>query len=268
MRNNNLPGAIQDAARASDDPGPLPGNAKAATLLALNNERVLREQINEIRHLGRRAIDDAIEIGRRLVECKRIVGHGNWGGWLEHEFAWAESTALRFVHMYELAQTKPFNLVDLNLPASALYLIAAPSTPEAARQEILDRAAAGEPVSVSDAKKLIQRHRASPAADLVDAAHQDSAAADRNIGNCGGDQDEAGGELPAVAASESQIAPETKQATRRSLLQIWTDGDPAERELIRDVVKQEYLARTTGANLLTKFRPTGAPTCCASSSIA
>jgi Protein of unknown function (DUF3102) len=116
---------------------------------------VLAEHVSEIRRLGKRAIQDVIEIGRRLTVCKEIVGHGNWLSWLEREFGWSQATALNFMHVHELAQTKSANFTDLNLPVSTLYLLAAPSTPEAARTEILERVGAGEQVSSSEVKETI-----------------------------------------------------------------------------------------------------------------
>ena len=46
----------------------------------------LAEHVTAIRQLGKRVVADVAEIGRRLFECKRICGHGNWLPWLEREF--------------------------------------------------------------------------------------------------------------------------------------------------------------------------------------
>jgi len=58
---------------------------------------ILAEHAVAIQALGKRALDDLIEIGRRLTECKRICGHGNWLPWLGREFGCSGSTALRYV---------------------------------------------------------------------------------------------------------------------------------------------------------------------------
>jgi hypothetical protein len=58
-----------------------------------------------------------------------------------------------YLRLYEMSRTK--NFLDLDLPVSVLHLLAAPSTPEPVRTEILDLATAGEDVSVADVKAAI-----------------------------------------------------------------------------------------------------------------
>jgi hypothetical protein len=47
----------------------------------------------------------------------------------------------------------------LDLPFKCLYMLAAPSTPEEARETIIERAQAGEPVSIADVKQTIETVR-------------------------------------------------------------------------------------------------------------
>jgi len=118
----------------------------------------LIEHASAIRSLGKRVVADVIEIGRRLSDAKRICGHGNWLPWLEREFGWDERTAQRFISVYELAG-KSDNLSDLNLPVSSLYLLAAPSTPEQVRDEIIERASSGEILPVAEVKRVVREHK-------------------------------------------------------------------------------------------------------------
>jgi len=115
----------------------------------------LAEHAAEIRRLGKRVVRDVIEIGERLTKCKALAGHGNWLPWLEREFGWTDDTALNFMRAHELAKSRNFR--DLNLPISGLYLLAAPSTPKEARDEIIERAQAGETVPVAEVKRTIER---------------------------------------------------------------------------------------------------------------
>jgi hypothetical protein len=127
---------------------------------ALDNP-ILAKHAAEIRRLGKRVVEDVIEIGGRLTECKRICGHGNWLPWLNREFGWSEDTALNFMRAHELAKSRNFR--DLSLPVSSLYLLAAPSTPKKARDEIIERAQAGKTVPVAEAKRIIEDRREQPA---------------------------------------------------------------------------------------------------------
>ncbi len=96
---------------------------------------VVTKHAEAIRCLGKRIVADVIEIGRRLTECKKVLGHGNWGVWLDREFGWSDRQALNFMRVYELAESKSENFSDLHLPVSVLYLLAAPSTSPEMRKE-------------------------------------------------------------------------------------------------------------------------------------
>jgi hypothetical protein len=93
-----------------------------------------------------------------LTECKRICGHGNWLPWLEQEFGWTDKTAENFINVYKLA-SKFENFSNLDLPLSGLYLLAAPSTPESAKTEVIERATAGEAFPVAKVKRTVERHK-------------------------------------------------------------------------------------------------------------
>ena len=119
-----------------------------------SDNRILAKHAAAICRLGKRVVADVIEIGRLLTECKRICGHGNWLPWLDREFGWTDDTALNFMRVYELSKSRNFR--DLSLPLSGLYLLAAPSTPQEARDEIIERAQAGEKIPVVEAKRIIE----------------------------------------------------------------------------------------------------------------
>src|SRR5262245_14339492 len=116
----------------------------------------LAEHADAIRQLGKRMVADVIEIGDRLSECKRICRHGKWLAWLEREFGWRVDTANRFIQLRKLSNQIP-QVAEFDLPLSGLYLLAAPSTPDEARNEIIKRAEAGEPVGVSDIKETVEK---------------------------------------------------------------------------------------------------------------
>ena len=122
-------------------------------------DQVLTEHADSIRKLGSRVIADAIEIGRRLSECKQIVGHGNWLPWLKREFRWSERTARNFISVYEFVRRKSANLADLAIDISSVYLLAAPSAPEHAREAVLSRLESGEALSLAEVKRIVSNAR-------------------------------------------------------------------------------------------------------------
>jgi hypothetical protein len=129
-------------------------------------ETILAQNAEVIRALGKRVVADVIEIGQRLSESKALCGHGNWLPWLDREFGWSDDTALRYMQVGDLAKSR--NLRDLNLPISGLYLLAAPSTPEEARQGVIEQTENGESLSVSDVKKLVTEARNRQAAETAE----------------------------------------------------------------------------------------------------
>jgi hypothetical protein len=119
----------------------------------------LAEHVIVIRSLGRRMMADALEIGRRLAECRRLIGHGDWIGWLDRELGVTDRSALNFMRLYQLSLNRSENFADLNLPVSGLYLLAQPSTSDAVRDDVLERAAKGETISIADIRRAVSAEK-------------------------------------------------------------------------------------------------------------
>ena len=119
---------------------------------------LVAEHLQVIRSRGRRMIEDAIEIGARLTECRRLIRR-DWIGWLDRELGFSDRAALDFMRVYHLALTRSENFSDLSLPVSGLYLLARPSTSEATRDDILGRASAGETISFAEIKREVSGER-------------------------------------------------------------------------------------------------------------
>ncbi|MFB2772493.1 DUF3102 domain-containing protein [Pelatocladus sp. BLCC-F211] len=127
------------------------------TALETETRIFLQQYTRDIKSLIRRTSQDIIEIGEKLSEVKQQLRHGNFINWLKYEFNWSESTATRFMQVK--AQFKSVNLTDLHISASALYLLAAPSTPQQARKEALERASLGEVISYSSACTIVNQYK-------------------------------------------------------------------------------------------------------------
>lgn len=124
---------------------------------ALDTETLsfVREQTGEIRLLMKRTARDIISIGQKLIEIKELLGHGQYRKWIKTEFNWGKSTA----NSFENVAKRFANVQNLDIfTPSVLYELAAPSTPESARQEAIARAEAGEKIGYKSAKEIKKKH--------------------------------------------------------------------------------------------------------------
>jgi len=126
------------------------------TSLDTETAEFIQQQTTEIKGLFRQSIENILRIGQGLLQVKERLPHGQWLDWLEAEFGWTDRTALNYMHAAE--QFKLETVSDLNMAARALYLLASPSTPEEAREEALERAQAGERITVTAARNLRDKY--------------------------------------------------------------------------------------------------------------
>ncbi|MEH2361772.1 DUF3102 domain-containing protein [Nostoc sp.] len=112
------------------------------------------------RRLKRSAMD-IYYIGLNLLEAQNIIEHGQFLPWLRQEFGMSKTSAYEFIHVAEAFESKfPIigNLINSIAP-TALYKLAAPSTPEAARDEAINLVKTGEVVDPGVAKNLIKKYK-------------------------------------------------------------------------------------------------------------
>jgi protein gp37 len=112
---------------------------------------------SEIKALVGRTAQNIVLIGEKLQAVKEQLQHGQWEVWLRTEFAWSDQSARRMMQVAE--RFKSNNLLDLRVDVSALYILAAPSTPPAAAEEAMSLAQQGEAISPTRAKALVNKHR-------------------------------------------------------------------------------------------------------------
>jgi Protein of unknown function (DUF3102) len=128
-------------------------------------EAELARYAREIRALSKQAI---VEIGRRLIECERLCkAEGCWLQWLNIEFKWSRITADNFINVARAA-ARVKNFDTLNVPVSALYLLAAPSTPAEVIEAVAERGEQGERVSLAEVRTIIAEVKARAAPEIED----------------------------------------------------------------------------------------------------
>ena len=83
---------------------------------ALTTERtpqVIATEINSIKSQTRNIMLQAsIEIGRRLIEAKALVPHGEWGNWLQESVDYSDRTAQNLMRIYTEYGNKQIGMFD------------------------------------------------------------------------------------------------------------------------------------------------------------
>lgn len=117
----------------------------------------VKERALLIHQTARRTAEGIVQIGKWLTEVKEKLDHGQWLPWLKSEFGWSQPTAFRFMQVYEAFKLS--NLNNLVIDVSALYLIAAPSTPKPVVKEVIKRAERGEPMTRAKALEVLEDYK-------------------------------------------------------------------------------------------------------------
>jgi hypothetical protein len=129
---------------------------------------LLKQRATEIRDRMGRTVQTAVEIGDRLIEVRGHLRAADGGGaafaaWVGAEFQWSRSMAYRFISVAEKFGGRPASQIG-TIATSALYLLAADSTPDDVREHFLAAAAGGEPVTHAAVKGQIAEAREQAAA--------------------------------------------------------------------------------------------------------
>ncbi len=134
---------------------------KAEPKTLAEKEQRLAALAQDTRRRLKRSTLDIYYIGLNLLEAQNITEHGEFLPWLRREFGMGKTSAYEFIHVASAFESKlPIigNLLNAIIP-TALYKLAAPSTPEAARAEAIERVQAGEVVGPDVAREIINRHK-------------------------------------------------------------------------------------------------------------
>lgn len=114
------------------------------SVLDIETREFVKTQANEARFFLNRTIEDAIEVGKRFIAVRDKLKHNKNGGfesWVKTEFDMSRWTAYQFINLAE--NLNCVNFTQLDISKSVAYLLAAPSTPESAREEVIEKAKNG-----------------------------------------------------------------------------------------------------------------------------
>ena len=155
---------------------------------SIANSRVSQSYTDRFSDGYKRTSEGIIIMATVAAEVRDEYGYQAYIAWLYGEFGLKPTMGDNLLAIHKNLLTPNFGVTDWRQFApSALYLLAAPSTPDAAREEALERAANGEAITHSAAKEIIrQLHekvetgdlRPQLAAVVVDAIQRDPENAD------------------------------------------------------------------------------------------
>jgi hypothetical protein len=134
----------------------MPKAAKSIVPALPDEQQFLEDAAKRIKDRIKVTKENIIEIGRELTAVKERIGHGNFQSWIESEFSWSLKTAERFMQVTDYFTTdEKIDIVTiLNVDITALYELAAPSTPEEVRSVVADKLRAGDTVTIAEVKEL------------------------------------------------------------------------------------------------------------------
>jgi hypothetical protein len=118
--------------------------------------KIIRGLLKREKLLARETIDVADEIGEWLTKVKnRPDMHGKWLPWLQNNFGMSEASAQRRMSLHGfLAANKSRNVRDLDLSLTVFYFLAGRYTPPEVIREVIERAQAGEPITLKVVREL------------------------------------------------------------------------------------------------------------------
>src|SRR5205807_2289524 len=106
------------------------------TALDTEVQDFVKVRATDIHRRLKRTAEDIIAIGQALIEVKARLEHGQFGNWLQSEFGMTDRHARNFMNVAGRFADKTETVSDL--PATVLYLLAAPSTPDEIVEQVID----------------------------------------------------------------------------------------------------------------------------------
>ena len=100
------------------------------------HRRHMQDAAVDIRRKYTRVMGDLLAIGRRLLEVKDFLPHGEFGRWIETEFELPERTVQGMMNAARIYSDEARVQRVARLSERAIYMLAAPSTPEEAREAV------------------------------------------------------------------------------------------------------------------------------------
>jgi hypothetical protein len=125
-----------------------------------SDERWLRDQTDRVHSIFRRTVEDIIAVGQLISDVQLRLGHGVYLTWAASALPFSERTALRYKQVADSFGPHIRQLVGSD--ASALYLLAQPTTPPEAQVMALKLACEGRRITYTAARNILKQCRPEP----------------------------------------------------------------------------------------------------------
>lgn len=90
------------------------------TRIARTADLIAAEITNIKEQTKKMVIYNSIEIGRRLIEAKEMISHGDWGKWLENSVSYSQSTANNLMKIFNEYGADQLTFFNENAKSQAL----------------------------------------------------------------------------------------------------------------------------------------------------
>lgn len=101
---------------------------------------------------------DTIDVGKTLLAVKEVLGHGQFEDWWQTEFGLSERIVQSLLTVARVYGDPANPRRVAGLSDGALYLLAAPSTPEAARGEVEAMLVAGQTPTRAQVRNVVRKY--------------------------------------------------------------------------------------------------------------
>lgn len=186
------------------------------TALPVELAMTTRAAAERIKLRLKRTVEDIIEIGRELTAIKPSLD-GCFDDWFEKETGLDRSMAYKFMQVAE--KFGALNYSTSALSPTVLYLLAAPSTPDAVVEQAIEQTEAGEKVTVALVKQW--KDTALEAKQRAEEFRQESNERRRKIRDLEGQIDLLKANLPEVR--ERIVAPVDYDAAKKEVGDLYPE---------------------------------------------
>ena len=180
---------------------------------------------------------------------------GGFTGWMKTRFDCSPSSAYRLLDVHKrFGNGESFPNWE-TLSDSALYLLAPPSVPQEALDEVTERIEAGEQPTCAMVTEVIAKAKdktAESAGDAeihdIDAVDEDPSIKQRRAEHAALFADHVWESAEAIS-----VEAENTESDAEELFEFWTESTPQAQQFIRDLVLEEYFAQASGADIYARI---------------